>query len=312
MMRWPSAAPVYLLLCWTAFGLLGSTALAGSPREVSFDYVGASALQMELSPIRESAAVEVSKLKYLGAEGSWVEGLLVRRRGVLNPATVVFQHQLGADAEQFEAEAVALARQCGWASILVAAPFSRSPAARLGFDATVPGRDAELQRKAVVDLRRAIDVALAQGFDASRVGYVGHSYGANWGGVLSAVEPRYRALVLIAGVGSVTAGMHDKNPEWDATRNLLGPEGFARYRQSLEALDPEPYVRRAKPRALMFQFGTRDSFTPRPDAERFASSAPAAEVRWYDADHNMDSAAARVDRRGFLSERLDSPCAQVQ
>jgi cephalosporin-C deacetylase-like acetyl esterase len=50
-----------------------------------------------------------------------------------------------------------------------------------------PPLDMEIQ--AVVDLRRGIDLLLARSdVDPKRLAYVGHSYGAQWGSILSALR----------------------------------------------------------------------------------------------------------------------------
>jgi len=56
----------------------------------------------------------------------------------------------------------------------------------------------------VIDLRRAVDVVLSRpGVDPKRIGFVGHSFGATWGGVLAGVEKRIKAYVLMAGLPDI-------------------------------------------------------------------------------------------------------------
>src|SRR6202011_3560940 len=70
------------------------------------------------------------------------------------------------------------------------------------FDKPELDREAEIQ--AVVDLRRGIDLLLARpDVDAKRLAYVGHSYGAQWGSILSAVDKRMKTSILMAGVAEL-------------------------------------------------------------------------------------------------------------
>lgn len=248
-------------------------------------------------------------ISFVSPLGGRVPARLVRPASGTRPPVVIFQHQLGADMAEFEDEAVELARRCGIAGILVAAPFSRPEPDRTEFNWRIEGRDAALQRQAIMDLRRVLDLLPGLGLDGSRAAYVGHSYGANWGGILSAVEPRYRAFVLMAGVGSVTGDMSGDAPPWPEIRAGLGPAGYERYRASLRAFDPDRYVGRARRGSLLFQFGHRDEYVSRRSAEAFAAAAGESHrVLWYDTDHDFSDQAARMDRRRFLAEQLRSNC----
>lgn len=53
----------------------------------------------------------------------------------------------------------------------------------------------------VIDMRRDVDVLLARkDMDSKRLAYVGHSYNASEGGIVSGVDRRFRAFVLIGRV----------------------------------------------------------------------------------------------------------------
>jgi hypothetical protein len=56
-----------------------------------------------------------------------------------------------------------------------------------------------------IDLRRAVDlISLRPSVDINRIAYIDHSLGALFGGILSGVDKRMRASVLMAGVESFT------------------------------------------------------------------------------------------------------------
>ena len=82
-----------------------------------------------------------------------------------------------------------------------------------------PEQDLDTFKQAVIDLRRGLDVLLARpGVDGKRVAYVGHSYGAQWGAILSAIEPRIKAFALVGGVGTLVswAYFYAKHQGWIA------------------------------------------------------------------------------------------------
>src|SRR5207237_7347366 len=54
--------------------------------------------------------------------------------------------------------------------------------------------------QAVVDIRRGLDLLLARGdVDPKRIAFVGHSYHASVGAILSGTDRRFKAFVLMAG-----------------------------------------------------------------------------------------------------------------
>jgi hypothetical protein len=67
-----------------------------------------------------------------------------------------------------------------------------------------PELDREVEIQAVVDLRRGIDLLISRpDVDPERLAYVGHSYGAQWGSILSAIDKRMKTSVLMAGVAEI-------------------------------------------------------------------------------------------------------------
>lgn len=260
---------------------------------------------------RASNPIETLDLSFASPAGGRVPVRLIRPVADRRPVpAVVFQHQLGAGMEAFDGEAQQLAGRCGIAGLLVAAPFARPDPWRRSFDWRLDGRDAGIQRQAVLDLRRVFAIMPRFRLDIRRVAFVGHSYGANWGGILSALEKRYRAFVLIAGVGSVTEEMNGDVVPWREIRDGLGTEGFARYRASLRRYDPVNYVGRARPGSLFFQFALRDEFVSPERARSFAAAAGASHrIGWYETDHDFVEERSRADRMEFLALQLDAACA---
>jgi hypothetical protein len=95
-------------------------------------------------------------------------------------------------------EAVALA-QLGGVSLCLDASFRRP--AVYEPEAALPQADLQW----ILDVRRAVDVLQQRfGLSAARLGYVGHNFGASFGGVIAGVERRIPAYVLMAGAARAT------------------------------------------------------------------------------------------------------------
>jgi len=178
---------------------------------------------------------------------------------------VLFVHWLGdpktTNLTEFLPDARALAGR-GIVSVLVDAMW----AAPEWFDkGRSPDTDYADSIHQVVDLRRAIDLLLAQpDVDAQRIAYVGHDFGAMYGAVLSGVDARPKFYVLMAGTTSFS--------DWF----LLGaqPKDKAAFVAQMRVLDPPDYLAAGTERKLMLQFSLHDQYVSMPAALRFAAAAP--------------------------------------
>jgi len=115
--------------------------------------------------------------------------------------------------------------------------------------------------QAVVDLRRGIDVLMSRSdVDSSRIAYVGHSYGAQWGAILCAIEKRIKTAVLMAGVPSDSVFIVESNdPAIVAFRESATKEMRENYMRIATApFAAISYVPCAKPAPLFFQFALKE------------------------------------------------------
>jgi dienelactone hydrolase len=230
----------------------------------------------------------VREVSLPGERGDAVKAWLVAPDGGGPHAGLLFQHWGFGSRDSFRAEAEALAKS-GVASLLVDAPgYGARKGPRPLFRAAGPAR--AYAEQAVADLRRGLArLAAEPGVDVARLGFVGHSLGASVGGVLAGSEPSLRAAVLMGGTGRIS--------------RLWLPRAGAAERQAVEPLDAVAWIGRTRA-ACLFQYGERDEFITRADAEAYAAAAPEPKrVLWYATDHAFD-AAARRDRARFLGEQL--------
>ena len=140
----------------------------------------------------------------------------------------------------------------------------------------------------------------------ARLGYVGHSLGATWGGALVGVDHRLRAAVFMGGLPSLTDPTHSYTDEfWAQFRELYGEEKIRAYQAVIGPIDPEHFVGHAAPTRLLFQFARRDRFISDAAAKAYAAAASAPkEVRWYFTGHELNDQASLRDRAQWLSVQL--------
>jgi predicted esterase len=153
----------------------------------------------------------------------------------------------------------------------------------------------------VKELRRALDLlASRRGVDPSRLSYVGHDFGAMYGALVAGQDAaRLKAFVFMAGTQSFS--------DWF----LLWPKRDEAARRAiirtLAPLDPTRHLPRAGALPILFQFATRDKFVTRAAADAVAASAKGpADVRWYDAEHELNADATR-DRLAWLRQHAVRP-----
>jgi len=254
-------------------------------------------LDLREEGVREKSGVAIRDVSYASPRGGRVPAYLIVPPGPGPFAGIVFMHPAGgANRAHFRDEAVELAK-FGAVCITIDAPNVRPPAHPL-FRFTAVDRDEIVH--AAVDLRRAVDLLGSRpGVDTNRLAYVGFSYGATLGGILSGVEKRFRGLVLMSGGATLTSYLRGLvNPELRVRQDRK----FDDYLELMRALDPEHYVSEAAPAAVLFQNGRRDSNAT--DAERYHQVATEPKpIKWYDAGHDLN-AEAQHDRAVWLGRLL--------
>lgn len=207
----------------------------------------------------------------------------------------MFVHPLPGSRKSFLDEAVKLTgrRIC---SLCVDAPWSGGMewAKKMGN----PEHDRNEFIGAIKDLRRGFDVLTSQSvIDATRIGFVGHSLGALSGAVLSSMDRRAKAYVLMSGTTSFAEVTLANMPD------MKGEEA-ARYRKEVEDIDPILFVPNAAPATVMFQMGKAEEYFGHEKPQSLADAASEPKIiQWYDAGHILNE-KARQDRDKWLVEEL--------
>jgi cephalosporin-C deacetylase-like acetyl esterase len=247
----------------------------------------------------QPADVRVRQVTYAQLDGSRNGATLV-----LPPASsagphpaVLFLHwyeppRPTSNRTEFLAEAVDLAGS-GVVSLLIDTPWT----AERWFPTRDSAKDYDFTIQQAKDFRRAIDVLLAQpGLDTSRIAAVGHDFGAMWGALAVAADPRVTQFVYMAGTRSFT--------DW----YLFTPkrEGADRdaFVAKLAPLDPISHLAKISPRPVLLQFGTKDPFVKNEAATAMADAIPGPKtVKTYEFEHEL-TYQARVDRLAWLREQF--------
>jgi dienelactone hydrolase len=283
----PRAVVALVLLAALASGCGGST----EDGDDTFAYDTGAPLEVETGA-RLEGEPDVRPLSYASGDGR-VEGYLVApAQGDALPA-VVYLHGAGGDRSQMLPLAEQLAARGAVAVTLSLPSASAMPPSGLTPEGTLRWQRDTIVAD-VVAVRRALDVLAAdERVDPDRLGLVGWSFGGRMGALVTGVDDRLRATVLMsAGAAPVSeyvaAAPADLRDDVEAV---------------LTPIDPLTRIADAKG-AILLQAGRMDSVVPADALQALADAAPDdAELRWYEAEHQLDD-RARSEQLDWLEERL--------
>ena len=299
--------PLLLVKLCFLFVFLVATVFAQDPELVShFDYDKNAPLELQTLSAKTRAKAMVYDITYASPKGGVVPAYLVVPAEGKGPfAGVIWGHWYWSNSEmrnrkEFLDEAIALA-SAGVVSLLTDGPIARP-----GY---VEDKDPLNERRGeylvqqVIDFRRGVDLLLARkDVDPNRLAFVGHSYNASAGAILSGVERRFKAFVLMA--GSLSDDVDLKLGAWEQFRQQVGPEKFDAFLAKHSYLNQGKYVSHAAPAFVFLQYATKEKFMT-PDYARAYAEIVSEPKRFklYEAEHALN-AEARRDRISFLTEQL--------
>ena len=268
--------------------------------------IASAALLLQANPIDvklDAAKVTVQQLTYAQLDGTRNAATLVTpfdsASGLAQgrPA-ILFLHWYGppnatSNRTQYLPEAVELAAS-GVVSLLVDTPWSQER----WFGTRDSAKDYEFTLQMTKNVRRALDVLLAQpGLDRTRIAVVGHDFGAMWGALAVAEDPRVTHFAYAAGTSSFT--------DWylyTPKREGADREAFV---AKLAPLDPIAHLPKIAPRPVLLQFGTRDEHVKNESATAQAEAAkePKTVKVYQNAGHEL-TYQARVDRLAWIRQQF--------
>src|SRR5262249_5871313 len=192
---------------------------------------------------------------------------------------VLFVHWYGepfqtSNRTQFLPDALELARN-GVVSVLVDAMWS----APRWFATRKPAEDFAASVAQVKELRRALDLLSSlPGVDGGPVAYVGHDFGAMYGALLAAADPRPKALVFIAGTTTFS--------NWFLLGRKLDVAARRQVEEELAPLDPVRHIGKVGAASVLFQFARKDEYVTKEEAEDLVTAAREPKTaQFYDCGH---------------------------
>src|SRR5438876_9194265 len=283
-----------------------SLSLAQDPELVRhFDYDQKAPLGLKTIGVKHNEHADVYDITYDSPKGGVVPAYLVVPKGRGPFAAIIWGHWYWQNSSmrnrrQFLDEAIVLA-QAGVVSLL-----TDGPVARPGHVANQDPLDERVATdflQQVIDMRRGVDVLLARrDVDPKRIAFVGHSYNAGIGALLSGLDRRFKCFVLMAGLMSDEVTRRTK--DFQEFRQKVGLEKLDALIAKYAYLDQGKYVSHAAPAVVFLQYGLQEKFLNAVRAVQYAAvvSEP-KRFKLYDAPHALN-AEARRDRIQFLTEQL--------
>jgi len=263
-----------------------------------FEYDQARPLNLEVVGSENKNGIIIQDINYDSLAGGKNKAYLVMPNAKGSFPGILFVHPGPGDRSSFLEDAVKLAEE-KIVSLLVEAPWAQAEA--WGKTMGEPEHDYQEFIKIAKDLRRALDLlnSLPE-VDNGRIGYVGHSFGGIFGGLLAGLEKRVSTYVLMSAVGRFTDVAALNIP-------TLTGEALAQYGQVLQPIEAIYYIDKAAPATLFFQFDLEDKGFGREKFEEYvqATSNP-KQVKWYQADHYSVNEVGRSDRIKWLLEQLQN------
>jgi dienelactone hydrolase len=275
-----------------------------------FDYDAKAPLDVIEVGRERRDGVTIIDLTYASPRGGRVPAYLVIPKGRGPFPAILFGHWMMPGSplknrREFLEEAIVLARS-GAASLLIDAPLVRPGFVEEKDELRSAAQGSEASRQQVIDFRRGIDLLKANpGIRKNAIAYVGHSFDAHVGGILSGVEKRINSFVLMAGSYAVEEYVFDPlNAEMRKVRERVGDIALRDYFRNYAWDDPINFVGYSAPAAVFLQFGRQDKPITEKMARRYYELfAEPKRIEFYDAGHALDGKARR-DRAEWLRQRL--------
>ena len=272
-------------------------------------------LQVVHSEDLPGGEVVVEDVTYPSPISGRVTAYIVAPKEPAKPGTrragIVFLHWGQGDRSEFVWEASLYAR-AGAVSILIDAPWKRPEPWKQVYEGVLsePDRVRDMYLQTIKDLRRAIDVLLSRGdVDGRRLAYVGHSFGATWGGTLAAVEKRFATFVLMGGLPRLT-DLETKGPPSHEEyvkilEERLTPEQLSAYMGAIDPISSLYFIRYAPPSSVFMQFALFDAYIGKESAKIYYDAArDPKRIAWYPTSHEFGCLDALADRAAWLEERI--------
>jgi pimeloyl-ACP methyl ester carboxylesterase len=223
-------------------------------------WVGIRSYRMEVAlmytPVRHAAPAvqpaeavpEFASVHFRSRKGVALAGWYAPSR---NGAAIVFCHGSGADRSQLLREAAALHAR-GFGALLFDWPGHGESEGEIHWG------DGENS-----GLRGAIDFLLRQpGIEPERVGVLGFSMGGYVASLVAVLDPRPRALALVATPGNLERQTAWEFRRWGLLSQIPALNAMREYGPSPDAPTPEEVIGKISPRPVLIIGGSKDPIVP--------------------------------------------------
>jgi len=280
-----------------------------------YDYDRKLPLDVQDTVIQETNGIKLHDITYASPRGGRVTAYLIVPSEKKPLAGLIFGHWGYGTRTEFLPEAMLYAK-AGAASLLIDYPWVRPAPWRKNVpNFAQPETDRDIYVQAVIDLRRGIDLLQSLSpVDSNRIAYIGHSYGAQWGAILSAVDKRLKGVVLIGGVGAQEdIYLESNDPDFVEFRKSIPKEQLDKYLEVTGVLNAIRYVPYSAPTPLLFQFAKFDRYFSQESMLKYAQAASEPKtVKWYDTGHELNDTQALIDRSDWLQKQIGiSPVSPI-
>jgi dienelactone hydrolase len=272
-----------------------------------FDYDSAQPLAIQDKVVQETSDFTIHDITYASPKGGRVPAYLIVPKGKGPFAAILFGHYGLGTRSEFIPEGKLYAK-AGAVSLIPDYPWDRpEPWHKTVDHFDKPELDRAAYIQTVIDLRRGIDLLLARSdVDPKRLAYIGHSYGAQWGSILSAVDKRMKASVLMAGVAEAAdIFLRNDDPGLTDLKKSQPPGQLEKYVQATSDLDALRYVGHAAPVTLLLQFANFERYFDKTSEQHYIDDASEPKkVLWYDTGHELNDPQALRDRYAWLASQI--------
>lgn len=297
---------IQLALILVILGPMSSVANSQTPEMlVHWDYDKTAPLGIKEVGLEKRGEVAIHDITYDSPKGGVVPAYLVVPKGKGPFAAVIWGHwYMGRspmrNRKEFLGEAVALAPS-GVVSLLTDGPIARPD--YVADNQPFSEKQVSYLVQQVIDMRRGVDLlSQRKDVDLKRLAYVGHSYNGVVGAILSGIDRRFKAFVLMT--STTSDEVTRKIPEYQEYRKQIGVEKFEAFEKKYYWTDQGRYIAHAAPATVFLQYARQEPFLDPKWVPLYVDvvSEP-KRFKLYDAPHSLN-AEARRDRIAFLVEQL--------
>ena len=267
-----------------------------------FDYDSQLPVSITESSVSQEDGYTLHDIHYPSPKGGNVTAYLLVPDGTGPFAGIILMHGSSGSRESLLPLAKDLV-PTGAIVLTIDGPAARSENAGRGWLTFTP-QDRDEQIQLIIDLRRGVDLlAEHPSVDASRLGYIGYSYGAAMGGLLAGVEHRIKAYGLMVGDGGLVSHFMEAGKPVGGFETIPAATR-ERWLTAMEPIDSIHFIGHATPSALFFQNAQHDTLVSEADALAYqAAGSEPKKVEWYDSGHGLPEQAF-FDMANWLEEQI--------